>query len=231
MIRPQRQAAEGAFELPDGAHGDAIDHLLVELGVGLGGAEAVLGEQGGVVQVDRVVEDAAGGVDVNDFEVFASGSGPRTSTWRPIHAKGTEYRRPSKLTRQSRLTRRATTQSKSSCRSGTGCSSARSARCASAIDVPVIGQRRWAWTRALRASSAACRVGTSVHEATKRSANTLRWVRTMNPILRSRPPAHQHRPPAHELPPGADLGGGHPDRGEQVRASQVRQLLSSIVPR
>ena len=69
--RPQRHPAERALEMTDGAHGDGVDHLLVELRVALRGSEPVLREQAGIVEIDRRIDHAARRIDVDDFEIFS----------------------------------------------------------------------------------------------------------------------------------------------------------------
>ncbi len=64
-------AAERPLEVLDRGHRDGVDHLLVELRVRLRGRQAVLRQQVRMVEIDRVVEDAAGRIDVDDLDVFA----------------------------------------------------------------------------------------------------------------------------------------------------------------
>lgn len=59
------------------AHGDAVHHLLVELGVGFGGAQTALCQQADVVQVHRLVTGSARRIDVNNLEVFADRAWPQ----------------------------------------------------------------------------------------------------------------------------------------------------------
>jgi hypothetical protein len=70
-IGPERHAAERALEMTNRRHRHGIDHLLVKLRIGLRGGEAVLGEQVRMIEIDRMIEDAAGRIVVDHFDVFA----------------------------------------------------------------------------------------------------------------------------------------------------------------
>ena len=70
VIGPEHPAPERFFEPVNCRHRDRIDHLLVELGVGLRGLKPVLGQKVLAVQIDRLVEHAARGVEVDDLDVF-----------------------------------------------------------------------------------------------------------------------------------------------------------------
>ena len=75
MRRPEREPSERPFEVPDRPHRDGVDHLLVELRVALRRRQAVLRDDRRVVQVDRLVEGAAGGIVVDHLDVLAHRAG------------------------------------------------------------------------------------------------------------------------------------------------------------
>jgi len=63
------------LEALEHAHGHGIDHLLVEEWVRLGRLEALAHEHGGVLQVDRPVQDLLGRVVVDHLDPRALGAG------------------------------------------------------------------------------------------------------------------------------------------------------------
>jgi len=69
--RPERYAAQRPLEVADGGHGHRVHHLLVELRISLRGLQSVPRQQVGVLQVDGLVEAAAGGVEVHHLHVLA----------------------------------------------------------------------------------------------------------------------------------------------------------------
>ena len=74
-VRPERHAPERPLEVPNRGHGDRVDHLLVELRIGLRRQQAVLREQVWVVEVHRSVDHVAGGIAVHDLDVLADRPG------------------------------------------------------------------------------------------------------------------------------------------------------------
>jgi hypothetical protein len=83
-VRPECHTAQSAFEVPDGGHGYGVDHLLMEVRVRLGWDHSILRQQKGVIQVNRRIEDATGGIIVYHLQVFTDRAGlyilPATST-------------------------------------------------------------------------------------------------------------------------------------------------------
>ena len=75
--RPQCAAAERPLEMADRGHGDGIDHLLVKLRIALRRRQTILGEQGLVVEVDRIIDPVRGRIDIHDFEIFANRTRPQ----------------------------------------------------------------------------------------------------------------------------------------------------------
>ncbi len=69
-LRPEDAPPQGPLEVADGGHGHGVDHLLMELGVPLGGIEPALSEQETVLQVDRRIAAAAGRIDVHHLQVL-----------------------------------------------------------------------------------------------------------------------------------------------------------------
>ena len=71
---PQRLAPQRRFEMADRGHRHGIDHLLMKLRIAFGGRPAVLRQQFGFVQVDRVVKPVRCRIDVDHLDVFANRS-------------------------------------------------------------------------------------------------------------------------------------------------------------
>ncbi len=69
--RPQGHPAERRLEEFDGPRRRGVDHLLVEARIGLARLQAVLGQDVAVVQVHGRIAGLAGGIDVDDLQVFA----------------------------------------------------------------------------------------------------------------------------------------------------------------
>ena len=74
-ISPERLAAKGTLKVLDRGHRDRVDHLLVKLGIRLGRRMPVSRKKVRIVEVDRIVEDAARRVDVDDLDVFPDRAG------------------------------------------------------------------------------------------------------------------------------------------------------------
>ena len=83
---PQRNAAERALEILDGARRDGVGHLLVEARIAFAGRQALLRQQVWRVEHHRCVAGRlglgiarhvhlAGGIDVDHFEVLADRAG------------------------------------------------------------------------------------------------------------------------------------------------------------
>ncbi len=85
--RPERSAAQRLLEGLDGTHRDGIGHLLVELWVGLGRREAILGQQPRVIEIDRPIETIARRIEVHDFDVFADRPGREGVVRFPRHVQ------------------------------------------------------------------------------------------------------------------------------------------------
>ncbi|MCY1419938.1 hypothetical protein D9M71_355420 [compost metagenome] len=74
-IGPEDPPPQRALEDLDGLHRHGEHHLLVEARIALGRRQAVLRQDMGMVEVQRLVELPAGGVDVDDFQVFVGRPG------------------------------------------------------------------------------------------------------------------------------------------------------------
>ena len=84
-VPPQAAAAERAFEVVDGQAGHGVDHLLVELRRAFTRRQPVLRQQAGIVEVHRLVEAAAGRVDVDHLQVLTDRAGRKGL---PRHLEG-----------------------------------------------------------------------------------------------------------------------------------------------
>lgn len=88
--RPEDLPPQRPLEQLDGLHRHGEDHLLMEARIALGRREAVLRQQVRVVEVHRLVELVAGGIDVDDFQVFVHRS--RRDTLLPALLPGNRNR-------------------------------------------------------------------------------------------------------------------------------------------
>src|SRR3954469_3040266 len=86
-LGPQRPPAERELEVADGAHGDGVDHLLMELRLSLGWRQPVLSQQIWVFQVHRLVGRAARWIDIDHFKILAHRPGIEPLPW-DIHSRG-----------------------------------------------------------------------------------------------------------------------------------------------
>src|SRR5262245_32656048 len=70
--RPECNPAERLFEVIDGLHRHRIDHLLMELRIGLGWRDSRLREDVAIVEVGRSVTALTRRIDIDDLDVFSN---------------------------------------------------------------------------------------------------------------------------------------------------------------
>ena len=72
---PESKATQRMLEVADCRHRYRVDHLLVKLRIAFGWCQPILGQQIGLIEVNRRVEAFTGRVEIDHFQVLANRAG------------------------------------------------------------------------------------------------------------------------------------------------------------